>query len=161
MVKKSRSTSEPTQPPAKTYESRMYTPHFSWMLVSGIIFLAALIVFGFFINQKFNDSSYPSRIISAARPDDSFDVNWSRYPTFDIELSDSLTITKSGTYHLTGTLSDGQVMINSSNIYVRLILDNVFIHNSSGPAIYSADASKLIIETVGDNYLSDDADYSS
>ncbi len=147
--------------PKKPYETRFYTFHPSFALVFGIIFLATLIFVGIFVNQKFDDPNHINYIMSATRSDERMDVNWGRYPTFDIELSESLTITKSGTYHFTGTLADGQITIDSNNICVRLILDNVSIHNSSGPAIYSINADELAIETIGNNYLSDGAEYSS
>jgi len=83
------------------------------------------------------------------------EIDWNRYQTYEVGLSDSLTITKSGTYYLTGSISDGLIKVDAGVDDVRLLLDNVSIHNSSGPAIACFSANNLVIELVGDNYLSD------
>ena len=89
------------------------------------------------------------------------DINWERYPTSDINLSDSIEITKSGTYHLTGSLTDGEIVIKGdSEGKIRLILDNVNLHNSNGPVIICYSADDLVIELVGRNNLSDGNSYS-
>ena len=72
-------------------------------------------------------------------------INWDRYSTYDIELTESLNITKSGIYHLTGSLTDGLVSVKvGTEGVVKLLLDNVSITNSEGPAIacYEADDSQ-------------------
>ncbi len=146
----------------KSFDTRFYTFRFSWGLFVGVFFLIAIIIAAVFINLKVDNSGTTGSIIDTIRPDNGdLDINWDRYPTADIELSDSFTITKSGTYHLTGTLENGQITIDSQNISVRLILDNVSMSNSTGPVIYSINAEDLVIETIGENYLSDDASYSS
>lgn len=88
-------------------------------------------------------------------------TNWERYQTYDIELDQSLHITQPGNYHLTGTLSDGAITIDAERGKVRLILDNVTIKNSHGPAIVDYSAEDVLIELVGDNYLEDSAEYST
>ncbi len=89
-------------------------------------------------------------------------INWDHYPTANINLSDSLQITKSGTYHLTGSLEDGVITIKAGvEGVVRLILDNISIHNSEGPTIYCASGDDLVIELIGRNELSDGATYST
>ena len=88
-------------------------------------------------------------------------INWDRYPTNDVELSESLNITESGTYHLTGTLEDGLISIDAGTGKVRLILDNVTIKDSAGPAIACYAADDLVIELVGENYLEDGTRYDS
>ena len=87
-------------------------------------------------------------------------INWSKYKTVNINLSESLNITKSGTYHLTGTLEDGFVAVDNKTSQVRLLLDNVSIKNTTGPAIYCTAAENLVIETVGENFLEDSEEYS-
>ncbi|EOT30758.1 carbohydrate-binding domain-containing protein [Enterococcus saccharolyticus] len=48
----------------------------------------------------------------------------------------TITITKAGTYTLTGELTNGQVIVNvGKEEKVHLILDGVTITNESGPAI--------------------------
>lgn len=80
----------------------------------------------------------------------------------------SIEITKAGTYHLSGTLANGQVTVNvKDDDQVRLILDQVTITNTSGPAIYVINADKVIITLVegttntvtdSDNYILTDVD---
>ena len=89
-------------------------------------------------------------------------INWERYPTYDVELSSTYTITTSGTYNLTGTLTDGAVIIKApSDAAVRLVLNGVTIKNSNGPAIVCYTADDLVIELEGENYLEDSVRYAS
>lgn len=89
-------------------------------------------------------------------------INWERYSTTNIELSESLTITSSGIYHITGSLEDGGISIDAGNEgIVKLILDNVSIKNSSGPAVSCISGNDLVIELVGENYLEDGSAYSA
>ncbi len=78
---------------------------------------------------------------------DDASINWNVYNSSDITLSESLTITKGGTYTLTGTLADGMVTIDTDKD-VKLILNGVTITNSNGPAIYVKNADNVVIETV-------------
>ena len=90
------------------------------------------------------------------------DINWDRYNITNLELSQSVEITKPGIYHLTGALSDGAVRINvGSEGVAKLILDQVSITNSAGPAIACYAADDLVIETIGENFLEDGADYAA
>ncbi len=113
-----------------------------------------------FINSNWNSGN---TIINTIDLDDGdADIDWRHYPTANIELSDSLQITKSGTYHLTGSLADGSVTIKAGiEGVIRLILDNVDIHNSNGPAICCLSGDDLVIELVGQNKLSDGENYNS
>ena len=89
-------------------------------------------------------------------------INWDRYTTTDIALSENLTITNSGVYHLTGSLEDGSILVNAGDkSEVKLILDNVSIKNSTGPAISCISGDDLVIELVGENYLADGTKYSA
>ena len=88
-------------------------------------------------------------------------INWGRFESYDIELSNTLTITKSGVYHLTGSLNDQNVIVNVVDGKVKLILDNVTISNSTGPAVVCYAADDLVIELVGENKLSDGKTYAS
>ena len=89
-------------------------------------------------------------------------INWERYTITDIELSESPTITSSGIYRITGSLTDGSILINTgSKGEVKLILDNVSIKNSIGPAINCISSDDLVIELVGENYLTDGTKYST
>lgn len=89
-------------------------------------------------------------------------INWERYSVTDIELAESLTITNSGVYHLTGSLEDGSILVNAgASGEVKLILDNVSIKNSAGPAISCIAGDELVVELVGENYLADGIKYSA
>ena len=59
---------------------------------------------------------------------------------------EKLTITKAGTFVLSGTLANGQVLIDAGNDdVVRLVLNGVTLHNEAGPAIYSPESEKIVL----------------
>ncbi len=73
-----------------------------------------------------------------------------------------ITITKGGTYLLTGTLSQGQIVVDAADTEkVQLVLDGVSISNSSSAAIYIRQADKVFLTTKkgSDNKLSVTGDY--
>ena len=80
------------------------------------------------------------------------DINWNVAESFDLELTKTTTINKGGVYTITGTINDGQLIVNT-NDDVKLILNNVSITNSNGPAIYIMDANCTYIELVGENTI--------
>lgn len=131
-----------------------------WVIIF-VIILSVLITTAL-MNANNSDNSVDK--ISSTVDVDNGDtkIDWSRYPSTDVKLSDTLDITKSGTYHLTGTLEDGGVQIKIGNEdVVRLVLDNVSIHNPSGPAIACHSGDDLVIELIGDNTISDGNTYST
>eukprot|EP00833_Pecoramyces_ruminatium_P005574 jgi/Orpsp1_1/1179606/evm.model.c7180000070040.2 len=70
-----------------------------------------------------------------------------------------LTISSSGTYILSGQLQ-GQIYIAATeNDLIHLILNNLSITSSFGPAIYEVQCKKLIITTIGQNTLTDSVNY--
>lgn len=73
----------------------------------------------------------------------------------------TFTITKAGTFSFSGSLTDGQIVVNAHNCTVRIILKGVNVNCSNSAAIYIKDADKVIITlqegTV--NTLSDGASY--
>ncbi|MDR1328413.1 MAG: carbohydrate-binding domain-containing protein [Oscillospiraceae bacterium] len=73
-----------------------------------------------------------------------------------------LTISRAGTYLLSGTLNGGQVLIDAgSDDVVRLVLNGASIHCETGPAIYAPQSEKvvLILADGSDNEISDGAGY--
>ena len=63
-------------------------------------------------------------------------------------------ITKAGIYTVTGAISNGYIHINASDEEeVKIILDNVSITNSNGPAIYIESNGNTYIELVGTNTI--------
>lgn len=78
-----------------------------------------------------------------------------------VTLSESLTITESGIYELTGNIEDGLITIHADG-EVILVLNNVIIKNSKGPAIYIEQSAATTIELTGGtvNQLTDSDSYS-
>lgn len=59
---------------------------------------------------------------------------------------DTITITGEGTYLLSGSLSDGQIIVDvKDSEKVQLVLDGVTITNSSSAAIYVREADKVFL----------------
>lgn len=131
---------------------------------AGVGFLAILVgvVMAAAILNNINAPSSSEDIINALEIDDGDQkIDWSRFETFNIELEESLNISQSGVYHLTGALTNGNIIINTTDGKVKLILDNVTIKNSNGPAIICYAADDLVIELIGENNLSDGKTYKS
>ncbi len=132
---------------------------YKWIILLAIMVVVLIITI--IINTKHTDNS-SNKLISALDIDSGDQkINWSKYKTVNVNLSESFNITESGTYHLTGTLEDGSITIDAKASQVRLILDNVSIKNTNGPAIYCPDALNLVIETIGENTLEDGEEYPS
>jgi hypothetical protein len=74
-----------------------------------------------------------------------------------------VTITEAGFYNISGTLTDGQIVVAADDEAddVTLILNGVNITNSDGPAIYvvSADGATITLAEGTHNYLTDGAAY--
>ena len=66
-----------------------------------------------------------------------------------------VTLTAAGTYQVTGTLNDGQLVVEAPEEDVEIILDGVQIHNASGPAIHILEAKNTTIIVQADSELSD------
>lgn len=72
------------------------------------------------------------------------------------------TITAEGTYIVSGELTDGQLVVETSDSEkVQLVLAGASIHNEDGPAIYIKNADKCFITLAEGtkNALTDGADY--
>lgn len=87
-------------------------------------------------------------------------IDWSNYQGLDYELTKSITITDGGVYNLTGTITNGLITINTID-NVKLVLNNVSVTNSSGPAIYVENANDVVIELTegSNNYFEDGSTY--
>lgn len=104
------------------------------------------------------------------------DSGWDEASAVKIELDDSgimagdgvqisdqvVTINKAGTYIVSGTLTDGQILIDTSKgEVVRLVLNGVEISSKTTSAIYSSGKGKVIM-TLADgttNTISDSTEY--
>jgi hypothetical protein len=75
-----------------------------------------------------------------------------------------VTITSAGTYSLSGTLNDGQIIVDTEDeTIVRLILNGVDLTCSSNAPIYVENAEKVMIILADDteNKIADGSSYSS
>ena len=71
------------------------------------------------------------------------DVNWDNYEEKEVTDSENVTITEGGVYTLTGNITS-TVVVNTDED-VKLVLDNVTITASNGPAIYVESAKSVTI----------------
>lgn len=66
-----------------------------------------------------------------------------------------VTISSAGTYRLTGTLEEGQILVDAGkDDEIRLILDNFSISNSNSSAIYGVQSGCITIETAENTHNS-------
>lgn len=75
---------------------------------------------------------------------------------------DTITISDEGTYILSGSLNDGQVIIDADeNAKIQLVLDNVSINCDTSAAIYVRQADKVFVTLADDseNTLSNTSDF--
>ncbi|MTM91627.1 carbohydrate-binding domain-containing protein, partial [Turicibacter sanguinis] len=74
----------------------------------------------------------------------------------------TITITSGGTYNISGTLTDGQIIVDSSDeLDVELVLNGVEITSSSSAPIYVKNAKNAIINLVEgtENIVTDSDSY--
>lgn len=110
-------------------------------------------------NEEINDGV--ESIITNINLDNSDEkIVWSDYEDSVITLSKSITINSEGVYNVTGTIDDGMITIDVDG-NVKLVLNNVNITNSNGPAIYVKNASNVVIylEEGSINTLTDSSSY--
>lgn len=67
------------------------------------------------------------------------------------ELDGDLYIVTAGTYVLSGTLTNNQIIVDASDAKVQLVLNGINITNDSLPAIYVAQADKVFITLEEDS----------
>lgn len=91
------------------------------------------------------------------------DYEWSDADVQELVLSgESVTISEVGTYRLTGEISDGQILVDTSATgIVRLVLDGVTISNSTGSAIEITNAPEtmIVLASGSKNKVSDTSNY--
>ncbi|MCM1287996.1 MAG: carbohydrate-binding domain-containing protein [Clostridium sp.] len=78
----------------------------------------------------------------------------------------TITINKEGVYHITGSLSDGMIIVDSDKTEkIQLVLDGVTIHSDTSAAIYVRQADKVFVTLAegsvnelssGDSYVAID-----
>lgn len=83
--------------------------------------------------------------------------------TSDVTISDTtVTISKKGTYIISGDCSDGQIIVNAGDDdKVHLIFDNINLTSQKSAPLYIKNADKvtLTLPEATDNYLSDGTEY--
>lgn len=73
----------------------------------------------------------------------------------------TVTIAAAGTYVITGSSSNGQIVIDApDDAKVQIVLDGVALSNGSGPCIYASNADKLFV-TLAENTANTLSDGSS
>lgn len=133
------------------------------VIVAVLIILAISIAIISIILNK-NEDEQKNIDVSIEYDYEDEDTNWKDGDYTDIQLENSINITKAGTYHLTGTIEDGNITVNvGDNDLVRLVLDNVNIICSNSSTINVENAKKVIIivEEGTTNTLTDGSTYST
>jgi len=132
-----------------------------------------------------SDTSSPDTNASADNQNEAIDDHedpadyvWNSSEVIDIELNGNsitvsslgvatvagskVTITSAGTYRISGSLTDGQVIVDTNDKEtVRLILNGVDISCSTSAPIYVLDAKKVVIvlQEGTENFVADGASY--
>ena len=116
-----------------------------------------------------SEASLPTAAAAPASPDLSGAIQSgsavSEEDAIPITLSDengSVSITQAGTYLLSGSLNDGQILIDApEDAKVKLILNGVSVTRQGHAAIYARSADKLILSTASGsvNLLASSGDF--
>lgn len=73
-----------------------------------------------------------------------------------------VTITKAGTYRITGTLTNGQIVVNTTDVAdVKLVFDGINVTNTTNAPVNVEQAEKVIVNLAdgSKNFLTDGATY--
>lgn len=111
------------------------------------------------VNNKSNPPGITEEDLALDNGDEK--INWASYETMDIDPSNVTAINKAGVYRLSENTINQPLIIDANNDDVKIILDNATIENPTGPAIACYSANNLVIELIGENYLTDGASYDS
>lgn len=93
---------------------------------------------------------------------DKSETNGTKAASSGVSISGNIiTISKEGTYVLSGALSEGQIVVDADLAKVQLVLDNVDITCASSAAIYikSADKTFITLADGSENILMNTAEY--
>lgn len=87
--------------------------------------------------------------------------NKSTSDSFNVDIKNNIiTIKTEGVYILSGSLSNGQIIIDADDSdKIQLVLNSVNINCNTSAAIYCKNAKKLFVTTVGDSTLSNKNDF--
>ncbi len=108
-------------------------------------------------------TSFSDEDIADMFTDRDLDYDYDESTATSISLDDeTITISEEGVYILSGSISDGQVIVEASDsAKIQLVLDGVTINSSSSAAIYVILADKVFITLAdnSDNTLSTSGEY--
>lgn len=132
--------------------------------VTLIVIAISIVVISSVFFKENNQEEMANIDVAVEYKEEELDTNWKEASYEDIALSESITISKSGTYHLTGTMENGNITVKAGDEdLVRLVLDNVNITCNDSSAINVENAKKVIIIVEGEttNTLTDGSTYST
>lgn len=100
--------------------------------------------------------------VSIDIPIDHSGIDWSNSEIKAYELSESFKISQPSVYILTGTIADGNIEVNTKGA-VKIVFNNLEIHNSNGPVINIISAEKVVLASAKDtkNSFSDGSNYAT
>lgn len=126
----------------------------------GVILILVILVICYISNKKEDILTTDMIDIDINTDNGDEKIDWSEYEEKDYTLTESITITEGGIYNLTGKIEYGNISIDTED-NVKLVLNDVNITNSKGPAIYVKNASDVVIELKEDsnNFLEDASSY--
>lgn len=110
---------------------------------------------------KADDSKTDETKADETKADES-ETNETETASSGVSISGNIiTITKEGTYVLSGALSEGQIVVDADSAKVQLVLDNADITCASSAAIYVKNADKTFITLAegSENILMNTAEY--
>jgi hypothetical protein len=105
-------------------------------------------------SMSYSDSFPTSAVVgddsAKATADGTVDLSAMSTTGSGVKISDkTVTISKAGTYYITGTASDAQIVIDAADdAEVTIIMNGVSLTSSNGPAILEKNADKTTIETA-------------
>lgn len=130
------------------------------------------------IEVPINTDEPPPPHVNEEDHEEAADYEWNEANVVDVTLSGNsitvsnpsvatvagskVTITSAGTYRLKGSLTDGQVIVNTADkATVRLLLNNINIYCSNSAPIFVMDAKKtvIILEAGTQNTITDGSSY--
>ncbi len=116
-----------------------------FLIIIGVTLLS-FILLGIFVYNYFNSE----KTITASGVEE---VDFSSYTEETLDAAGAKTsITSGGVYTISDQTIEGYIYINTTE-NVKLILNNVTIINTSGPAIYVENVDNLYIELQGENTI--------
>ena len=124
----------------------------------GICSLSLLLLCGCSLFKKDEETSSSTKVDTTSVFTDrdlEQTVDISDATSYEVKDNENISITKEGTYVLSGTAKNVTITVNVDSLEkVQLVLDGLSITNTSSPCIYVKNADKVFITTTGDNSLS-------